>query len=78
MAKDALDAVADGSVEIETLGEKVIAEMKDGELYVGGAKVFATDIMVSNGVVHGVEAIVEAAEPNSEEEEEPAIEETED
>ena len=58
-AKDALAAVADGPIELDTLGVKVMAEKKGEDLYIGGAKVIATDVMASNGVVHVVDAVVE-------------------
>ena len=59
LAKDALAAVADGPIELDTLGVKVMAEKKGEDLYIGGAKVIATDVMASNGVVHVVDAVVE-------------------
>ncbi|CAL6357750.1 unnamed protein product [Bathycoccus prasinos] len=59
LAKDALAAVADGPIELDTLGAKVVAEKKFDDLYIGGAKVIATDVMASNGVVHVVDGVVE-------------------
>ena len=59
LAKDALAAVADGPIELDTLGAKVVAEKKGDDLYIGGAKVIATDVMASNGVVHVVDGVVE-------------------
>ena len=61
LAEDALFAVADGPIEIETLGGKVVAEKKGNDLYIGGARVIATDVMASNGVVHVVDAVVQGA-----------------
>ena len=51
--------VADGPIELDTLGAKVVAEKKFDDLYIGGAKVIATDVMASNGVVHVVDGVVE-------------------
>ena len=42
-----------------SLGAKVVAEKKGDDLYIGGAKVIATDVMASNGVVHVVDGVVE-------------------
>ena len=61
LAKDALAAVADGPIELDTLGAKVVAEKNGDDLYIGGAKVIATDVMASNGVIHVVDGVVEGA-----------------
>ena len=65
LAKDALAAVADGPIELDTLGVKVMAEKKGEDLSIGGAKVIATDVMASNGVVHVVDAVAEGVTSNA-------------
>lgn len=39
-------------------GQKVSIEVKDGSVYVNGAKVIATDIKCSNGVIHVLESVI--------------------
>lgn len=38
--------------------KKAKVEVKDGELYIDGAKVIKTDIMADNGVIHIVESVL--------------------
>ena len=45
--------------EAETVqGQKVSIEVKDGEVFVNGAKVIATDIRCSNGVIHVLDSVI--------------------
>ena len=39
-------------------GQAVSIEVKDGKVYVDGAQVVATDIKVSNGVIHVIDAVI--------------------
>jgi uncharacterized surface protein with fasciclin (FAS1) repeats len=39
-------------------GQKVSITVKDGSVYVDGAKVIATDIMTSNGVIHVLDSVI--------------------
>lgn len=45
--------------EAETVqGQKVTIEVKNGEVYVDGAKVIATDIKASNGIIHVIDSVI--------------------
>ena len=58
MAKDAV-AAAKKHAEVKTVqGSKVKLSLKDGAVYVDGAKVVKTDIVCSNGVIHVIDAVI--------------------
>jgi uncharacterized surface protein with fasciclin (FAS1) repeats len=39
-------------------GQKVTISVRNGSVYVNGAKVIATDIMTSNGVIHVLDSVI--------------------
>lgn len=39
-------------------GEKVKIEVKDGSVYINGAKVIVADIMAKNGVIHVIDTVI--------------------
>mgnify|MGYP004701289385 CR=1 FL=1 len=39
-------------------GQKLTIEVKDGQVFVDGAKVISTDIETSNGVIHVIDSVV--------------------
>jgi uncharacterized surface protein with fasciclin (FAS1) repeats len=48
-----------GLTEAGTLaGIDAPVEMRDGHVYIGGAKVVTTDIMASNGVIHIIDSVM--------------------
>lgn len=58
VAKDAI-AAAKKSAEVKTVqGSKIKLTLKDGAVYVDGAKVVKTDIMCSNGVIHVIDSVI--------------------
>jgi|AntAceMinimDraft_12_1070368.scaffolds.fasta_scaffold88479_3 hypothetical protein len=53
-------------IEVETLGgSKLKIEKVDGDIIVGGQKVVQPDIMATNGVIHGVDGVVMATDPQT-------------
>jgi len=59
-AVDSEAAIAAAGGTVETLGGPVSVELKGEDLYVGGAKVVATDIRASNGFIHVIDAVITA------------------
>lgn len=58
MAKDAVAAAKEGA-EVKTVeGSKIKLSIKDGAVYVDGAKVVKTDIVCGNGVIHVIDAVI--------------------
>ena len=58
MAKDAIAAAKKGA-EVKTVqGSKVKLSLKDGAVYVDGAKVLKTDIVCENGVIHVIDSVI--------------------
>jgi uncharacterized surface protein with fasciclin (FAS1) repeats len=58
MAKDAVAAAKDGAMVKTVQGKKIKLSIKDGSVYVNGAKVVKTDIKCSNGVIHVIDAVI--------------------
>ena len=53
------DVVGLDGEEVETLlGQKVAVEIEDGDVYVQGAQVVATDILCTNGVIHVIDQVI--------------------
>ena len=52
------DAVVDLSEAETVAGIEVPIEIRMGEVYVGGAKVVAVDVMASNGVIHVIDTVM--------------------
>jgi uncharacterized surface protein with fasciclin (FAS1) repeats len=51
--------IADGKSEVETVGKTKLAIEKSADgVTVGGAKVIATDVAASNGVIHVVDTVI--------------------
>uniref|UniRef100_A0A7S0SLI9 FAS1 domain-containing protein n=1 Tax=Mantoniella antarctica TaxID=81844 RepID=A0A7S0SLI9_9CHLO len=63
----AADVLAmDLPIEVETLGgSKLKIEKVDGDIIVGGQKVVQPDIMATNGVIHGMDGVVMATDPQT-------------
>ncbi len=58
MAKDAI-AVAKKSGSVKTVqGSKIKLTMKDGSVYVNGARILKTDIVCENGVIHVIDSVI--------------------
>jgi uncharacterized surface protein with fasciclin (FAS1) repeats len=53
-AKDVVELTEATTVQ----GQKVTISVRDGSVYVNGAKVIATDIMTSNGVIHVLDSVI--------------------
>lgn len=43
---------------IETLGGRIKVERRDGELWIGGGRVVATDLKAGNGIVHVLKGVI--------------------
>ena len=56
MAADVLKAKPVQPVTVN--GQKLDVVVKDGAVYVGGARVIATDITASNGVIHVIDTVL--------------------
>ena len=55
----ASDIVKLGEREIETVnGESVRVTLRDGNVFVDGAKVVSTNIIASNGIIHVIDAVI--------------------
>ena len=48
----------DGKEVVMSNGKKAKIEIKNGDLYIDGAKVIVTDIMTKNGVIHVIDAVM--------------------
>lgn len=58
MAEDAV-AAAKKNAKVKTVnGKKIKLSIKDGSVYVNGAKVVTTDIKCSNGVIHVIDSVI--------------------
>ena len=58
MAEDAVAAAKKGA-EVKTVqGSKIKLSIKDGSVYVNGAKVVKTDIVCENGVIHVIDSVI--------------------
>lgn len=58
MAKDAVAAAQKGTEVKSVQGSKIKLSMKDGAVYVDGAKVIKTDIVCGNGVIHVIDSVI--------------------
>lgn len=56
LAADAMKL--DGKEANTVSGEKVKIEVRDGSVYINGAKVIVTDIMAKNGVIHVIDTVI--------------------
>ena len=56
MAADAVKL--DGQMASSLSGEKFLVEVKNGSVYVDGAKVTTTDIQCKNGVIHVIDTVM--------------------
>jgi uncharacterized surface protein with fasciclin (FAS1) repeats len=55
----ASDIVKMGAGEIETVnGAPVQVTLRDGKVFVDGAKVVSTNIIASNGIIHVIDAVI--------------------
>ena len=39
-------------------GDKAKIEVKDGSVYIDGAKIIVTDIMAKNGIIHVIDTVI--------------------
>jgi uncharacterized surface protein with fasciclin (FAS1) repeats len=55
----AADVVKGGNAQVKTVnGKSLTIEVRNGAVYVDGARVIRTDILASNGVIHVLDAVV--------------------
>lgn len=55
----ASDIVKMGGGEVETVnGESVRVTLRDGTVFIDGAKVVSTNIIASNGIIHVIDAVI--------------------
>jgi uncharacterized surface protein with fasciclin (FAS1) repeats len=55
----ASDIVKMGGAELETVnGASVRVTLRDGNVFIDGAKVISTNIIASNGIIHVIDAVI--------------------